>query len=120
MNLLLSDDYLLQDYPETMTDTIRSGHTLMLRFDRTGDYLAAGRGDGVVVVWDMETMGVARKLRGHQRNISSLSWSKCGRYLLSTCAGWKAILWDLQDGSRFRELRFKASLFQGDLHPRNQ
>ncbi|CAP59941.1 uncharacterized protein PODANS_1_2640 [Podospora anserina S mat+] len=110
MNLLLSDDYLLQDYPENITNTIRSGHSTCVRFNRKGDYLASGRGDGTVVVWDIETMGVARKLRGHSKQIQSLSWSRCGRYLLSACAGWKAILWDLQDGKKYRE--FAAALFE--------
>ncbi|OAA54458.1 WD domain-containing protein [Cordyceps fumosorosea ARSEF 2679] len=104
MNLLLSDDYLLQDYPESITGTIRSGHATFLRFNRKGDYLASGRVDGTVAVWDLETMGVARKLRGHNKSITFLSWSRCGRYLLSACQGWRAILWDLKDGSRFREV----------------
>ena len=120
MNLLLSDDYLLQDYPDCITNTIRSGHTTMMRFNRKGDYLASGRGDGTVAVWDIETMGVARKLRGHSKNITFLSWSRCGRYLLSTCQGWKAILWDLQDGSRLREVRFRGPVYMGELHPWNQ
>jgi COMPASS component SWD1 len=120
MNLLLSDDYLLQDYPENITNTIRSGHATMLRFDRQGDYLASGRVDGTVVVWDLETMGVARKLRGHNKSITFLSWSLCGRYLLSTCQGWKAILWDLQNGNRLREVRFRAPAYMAEIHPWNQ
>ena len=120
MNLLLSDDYLLQDYPELITNTIRSGHATCVRFNRRGDFLASGRVDGTVVVWDLETMGVARKLRGHSKNITSLSWSRCGRYLLSACQGWKAILWDLQDGSRYREVRFRAPIYGAELHPWNQ
>jgi WD40 repeat protein len=120
MNLLLSDDYLLQDYPENITNTIRSGHATVLRFNRTGDHLASGRVDGTVVVWDLETMGVARKLRGHSKSITFLSWSHCGRYLLSTCQGWKAIMWDLQDGSRFREIRFRAPAYMAEIHPSNQ
>lgn len=120
MNLLLSDDYLLQDYPESMTSTIRSGHATMLRFNRTGDYLASGRVDGTVVVWDLETMGVALKMRGHNKSITFLSWSRCGRYLLSTCQGWKAILWDLQTGHRHREVRFRAPAYMAELHPWNQ
>ncbi|PKK42516.1 hypothetical protein CI102_13620 [Trichoderma harzianum] len=119
MNLLLSDDYLLQDYPESMTSTIRSGHATMLRFNRKGDYLASGRVDGTVVVWDLETMGVALKMRGHNKSITFLSWSKCGRYLLSTCQGWKAILWDLETGHRHREVRFRAPAYMAELHPEN-
>ncbi len=120
MNLLLSDDYLLQDYPENITNTIRSGHSTCVRFNRKGDFLASGRVDGTVVIWDLETMGVARKLRGHSKNITSLSWSRCGRYLLSACQGWKAILWDLQDGQRHREVRFRAPVYGAELHPWNQ
>jgi len=120
MNLLLSEDYLLQEYPEHITNTIRSGHSTCIRFNRKGDYLASGRVDGTVVIWDLETMGVARKLRGHAKNITSLSWSRCGRYLLSACQGWKAILWDLQDGSRYREVRFRAPVYGAELHPWNQ
>ncbi|KAG9256050.1 WD40-repeat-containing domain protein [Emericellopsis atlantica] len=119
MNLLLSDDYLLQDYPETITNWIRSGRTTMIRFDYKGDFLASGRADGVVVIWDMETMGVARKLRGHKAVITFLCWSRCGRYLFSTCQGWKGILWDLEDGSRLREIRFEAPVYMGMLHPWN-
>ncbi|KAK4147785.1 SWD1-like protein [Dichotomopilus funicola] len=119
MNLLLSDDYLLQDYPENITNTIRSGHSTCVRFNRRGDFLASGRVDGTVVIWDLETMGVARKLRGHSKNITSLSWSRCGRYLLSACQGWKAILWDLQDGKRLREVRFRAPVYGAELHPWN-
>ncbi|KAH6634231.1 SWD1-like protein [Chaetomium sp. MPI-SDFR-AT-0129] len=108
MNLLLSDDYLLQDYPENITNTIRSGHSTCVRFNRRGDFLASGRVDGTVVIWDLETMGVARKLRGHSKNITSL-----------TCQGWKAILWDLQDGKRLREVRFRAPVYGAELHPWN-
>ena len=120
MNLLLSDDYLLQDWPNTITNMIRSGHAHVLRFNRKGDYLASGRVDGTVIIWDLETMGVARKLRGHSQSINSLSWSKCGRYLLSACSGWKALLWDLEDGSKIREVRFRAPIFMAELHPWNQ
>ncbi|KAL5615010.1 hypothetical protein BROUX41_005075 [Berkeleyomyces rouxiae] len=119
MNLLLSDDYLLQDYPEHITNTIRSGHATCLRFNYKGDYLASGRAEGTVVVWDLDTMGSARKLRGHNKTISSLSWSRCGRYLLSACRGWKAILWDLYDGKRLREVRFRAPVYTAEIHPNN-
>lgn len=121
MNLLLSDPEEAIEYIEqiTNTNTIRSGHATCLRFNRTGDFLASGRVDGTVVVWDIETMGVARKMRGHHRSITSLSWSGCGRYLLSACQGWKVILWDLLDGKKDREVRFRAPAYIAELHPFN-
>lgn len=123
MNRLINDDYLrLQDYPEHITNTIRSGHSTCVRFNRKGDYLASGRVDGTVVIWDLDTMGVARKLRGHAKSVSSLSWSPCGRYLLSTSHACDAILWRLQDGSRYRTVgfRYNAPVFAAELHPLHQ
>ncbi|KUL90219.1 hypothetical protein ZTR_02119 [Talaromyces verruculosus] len=120
MNLSLVDPFALaQDYPDTLTGKLRSGHAACLRFSRKGDYLAAGRVDGTVIVFDLETNGVARKLRGHTRQIQSLSWSRDGRYLLSASQDWKCILWDLKDGSRVRMVRFGAPVYIAELHPFN-
>ncbi|KAK2809261.1 hypothetical protein FQN50_003902 [Emmonsiellopsis sp. PD_5] len=75
MNLALIDPFVLaQDYPDTLTGNLRSGHATCLRFNRKGDFLASGRVDGTVVIFDVETNGVARKLRGHSKQIQSLSW----------------------------------------------
>lgn len=70
-------------------------------------------------MFDIETNGVARKLRGHTRQIQSLSWSTNDRYLLSAGQDWKVVLWDLQDGSRLRTVRFEAAIFIAELHPKN-
>ncbi|RHZ45298.1 Set1-mediated histone H3-K4 methylation subunit Swd1 [Aspergillus thermomutatus] len=120
MNLSLVDPFVLaQDYPDTLTEKLRSGHATCLRFNRKGDYLASGRVDGTVVIFDIETNGVARKLRGHTRQIQSLSWSRDGRYLLSSSQDWKCILWDMKDGSRVRTVRFEAPVYIAELHPFN-
>ena len=68
----------------------------------------------------METNGVARKLRGHTRQIQSLSWSTNDRFLLSAGQDWKCVLWDLKDGSRVRTVRFESAIFIAELHPKNQ
>jgi COMPASS component SWD1 len=121
MNLSLTDPFVLaQDYPESTTGSLRSGHACALRFNRKGDFLAAGRADGVVVIFDVETQGVARKLKGHTRQIQSLSWSRDGRYLLTSSQDWKCNLWDLQDGSIVRSVRFEAAVYIAELHPWNQ
>jgi len=119
MNLALSND-VLDDYPEQVTKRRRSGHATCVKFNRKGDYLATGRSFGPVVVWDVDTMSIARKLRGHSTSITSLSWSASGRYLLSSCQGWYAILWDLKDGSIHRSVRFNAPVFMAELNPQNQ
>ncbi|KAI9744436.1 MAG: chromatin binding protein [Claussenomyces sp. TS43310] len=120
MNLALIDPFVLaQDYPESTTTSLRSGHSTCVRFNRKGDLLASGRVDGTVVIFDVETNGVARKLRGHTRQIQSLSWSRDGRYLLSSSQDWKCVLWDLQDGSRLRMVKFDAPVYIAELHPFN-
>lgn len=63
---------------------------------------------------------MARKLRGHTRQVQSLSWSTNDRYLLSAGQDWKVVLWDLDDGSRVRTVRFEAAIFIAELHPKNQ
>ncbi|KAF2273449.1 WD40 repeat-like protein [Westerdykella ornata] len=131
MNLSLVDPFVLaQDCPEVITGRLRewtlwlivesgSGHSTSIRFSHRGDLLASGRHDGIVVIFDIETNGVARKLRGHTRQIQSLSWSTNDRYLLSAGQDWKVVLWDLQDGSRVRTVRFEAGIFIAELHPKN-
>ncbi|KAK2784920.1 chromatin binding protein [Emmonsiellopsis sp. PD_33] len=120
MNLALIDPFVLaQDYPDTLTGNLRSGHATCLRFNRKGDFLASGRVDGTVVIFDVETNGVARKLRGHSKQIQSLSWSRDGRYLLSSSQDWKCVLWDMKDGSRVRTVRFEAPVYIAELHPFN-
>lgn len=92
--------------------------------------------DGTLVIFDIETYGVARKLRGHTRQIQSLrwisaqlfpnqsltqySWSQDGRYLLSSGQDGKSILWDLKNGARLRTVRFEAPIYIAELHPSNQ
>ncbi|KAB8446168.1 hypothetical protein FH972_025150 [Carpinus fangiana] len=82
-----------------LTIKLGSGHAACIRFNRSGDLLASGRLDGTIVIFDIETNGVARKLRGHTRQ------------------DWKCVLWDLQDGSRLRTIRFTAPVFIAELHP---
>ncbi|CAG7977256.1 unnamed protein product [Penicillium salamii] len=120
MNLSLVDPFVLaQEYPDTLTEKLSSGHATCLSFNHKGDYLASGRVDGTVVIFDIETNGVARKLQGHTRQIQSISWSRDGRYLLTSSQDWKCILWDLQDGSRIRTVRFEAPVYIAQLHPFN-
>lgn len=51
---------------------------------------------------------------------ATCSWSRDGRYILSSSHDWKCILWDLKDGSRVRTVRFEAPVYIAELHPYNQ
>ncbi|KAK6338826.1 chromatin binding protein [Orbilia brochopaga] len=120
MNLSLADPFSLsQDYPEVFSHSLHYGHSSCVVFNRRGDLLASGRHDGTVVLFDVETGGLARIMRGHTRSVQSVSWSRDGRYLLSASLDCKCILWDLEDGSRKRVVRFEAAVYYAELHPFN-
>lgn len=123
MNLPLVDPTLLAaDLPEVLLARLRSsGQAVCLRFSHVGDLLASGTAKGTIAIFDLETNGVARKLRGHTagRTVQSLSWEKSGRYLLSSSIDWKVILWDLKDGSRVRVANLGAPVYIAELHPQN-
>ncbi|KAK5121349.1 hypothetical protein LTR85_005515 [Meristemomyces frigidus] len=123
MNLPLTDPTLLaQDIPESLTARLRSsGQAVCIRFSHAGDLLASGTAKGTIAIFDLETNGVARKLKGHTagRTVQSLSWERSGRYLLSSSIDWKVILWDLKDGSRVRVVSLGAPVYIAELHPRN-
>ena len=123
MNLPLTDPVLLaQDIPETLVARLRSsGQAVCIRFSHAGDLLASGTAKGTIAIFDLETNGVARKLKGHTagRTVQSLSWARSGRYLLSSSIDWKVILWDLKDGSRVRVVSLGAPVYIAELHPQN-
>ncbi|KXL46101.1 hypothetical protein M433DRAFT_66056 [Acidomyces richmondensis BFW] len=123
MNLPLVDPTLLAaDLPEVLLARLRSsGQAVCLRFSHHGDLLASGTAKGTIAIFDLETNGVARKLRGHTagRTVQSLSWEKSGRYLLSSSIDWKVILWDLKDGSCVRVANLGAPVYIAELHPQN-
>jgi len=118
MNLSLIDPFVLSlDYPDTNTVSLRSGHSTCARFSNCGSLLASGRVDGTIVIFDVETLGVARKLRGHTRQIQSLSWSKDGRYLLSAGQDWGVTRWDLERGTQEGGGRCGGMAYGAELSP---
>lgn len=47
------------------------------------------------MVFDMETLGVGRKFRGHRGQVGGVSWSGDSRWLVSTAQDWGVWVWDL-------------------------
>jgi COMPASS component SWD1 len=42
------------------------------RFDPSGRYVAAGRGDGSAAIWDLDTRSAVRWLEGHVKGVTSV------------------------------------------------
>ncbi|KAK8442391.1 chromatin binding protein [Candidozyma auris] len=131
MNLSLQDPFAVaKEYPETLIQTFHHGHAVVIQFNVKGDYLAAGFSDGRIFIYDLVSYTINAVLRknGHVRQITSLNWSHCGRYLLSSSQDWCCILWDLKYANKagvdknpavIRKIRFDSPVWSASLHPRN-
>lgn len=132
MNLSLQDPFAVaKEFPETLTHTLLAGgHSVIIQFNYKGDYLASGLSDGSIVVYDLASNGgVVAHLQkdGHIRAVTSLCWSRCGRYLLSSSQDWSCKLWDLSRANSpdrqvlavIRSVRFDGPIWLAVLHPSN-
>lgn len=132
MNLSLQDPFAVaKEYPETLTNTLQFGHSVIIQFNNKGDYVASGLSDGSIVIYDLTSNGSAVvHLSGdaHTRPITSLSWSKCGRYLLSSSQDWSCKLWDLARVNQekntdslavIRRFKFDGPIWLASMHPTN-
>lgn len=127
MNLSLQDPFsVAKEYPDTLNQTLQYGHSVVIQFNNKGDYLASGLSDGTIVIYDLTSNGsIIAILNGHIRPISSISWSSCGRYLLSSSQDWYVILWDLQKVNQeeetitpvIRKIKFDGPIWSSMLNP---
>ncbi|SPO20733.1 related to SWD1 - subunit of the COMPASS complex [Ustilago trichophora] len=99
MNAQLLNPFSI-DIPDTVSNTLSSAECSVLSFNHgfstlAGQYLAIGRSDGYITIWDIETKSVLRLLGGHVRPVKSLAWSSYNRYLASCAGDWNVVIWDL-------------------------
>ncbi|KAG8942993.1 chromatin binding protein [Tulasnella sp. 424] len=107
-----------QNFPENVVATLEDA-ALCLRYSPTGRFIAAGRYDGFISVWDTETKGIIRSMEGHVKGIVSVSWSRNSKYILTASKDWNCIIWDLKLGERTQTIRFDTPLVGASFHPRN-
>lgn len=131
MNLSLQDPFAVgKEYPDTLSNTLQYGHSVLIQFNHKGDYLASGLSDGLIVIYDLTTNGgVIAILRkgGHTRPITSISWSSCGRYILTSSQDWTCKLWDLSSVNSqntekplvIRSVKFDGPIWQAGLSPQS-
>ncbi|KAI9105794.1 WD40-repeat-containing domain protein [Phlyctochytrium arcticum] len=117
MNLEILDPFNQQS-PELISHKLTYADGLTsCWFNPKGTHLAAGTHKGVCLIWDMETRGLSRVLTGHVADLSDVSWSRDGRYILTSSADWNSILWDLTTGRRVRTFKFQSPVLAGQIHP---
>ena len=108
-------------YPEHNDGILDCGsEAVVCQFNRRGTMLAVGCNDGRIAIWDFMTRGIARQLSSHIHPITSLSWNRSGRKLLSAATDWNVILWDVASGEAELRLRFPSPVAKVQYNPRDR
>lgn len=129
MNLALQDPFAVaKEYPETLLHTLQYGHSVVIQFNAKGDYLASGLSDGTIVIYDLTSNAIVAILSkgGHVRPITSIKWSRCGRYILLSSQDWCCVLWDLsmannesEKSAVLRKIHFDSAIWLASMHSQN-
>jgi WD40 repeat protein len=69
--------------------------TLAVAFGPDGQRLASAGADGTVLLWDVATGALRRRLAGHQDQVRALAFSPRGDRLASVSADGTALVWDI-------------------------
>ncbi|KAH9921520.1 COMPASS complex protein [Epithele typhae] len=122
MNRTITNIFSSSPYPTAIQTSLEALATIA-RFDSSGRFVAAGRNDGLAVIWDLDTKGPVRWLEGHVKGITSVDWSKNSRYVLTSSKDWNVIIWDLASETdpprRQATIRFDVVVLSASFHPKN-
>jgi COMPASS component SWD1 len=118
MNLQLLDPFG-NDFPEAIEECIEDGCATTCCFNRRGTLLAVGCHDGRVVIWDFDTRSSARVMLGHIHPVTSVSWARNGKKLLSSSTDWTIIVWDVMTATIDTTIKFESAVLSAEMHPRD-
>jgi COMPASS component SWD1 len=106
-----------QQTPDSVESTLQGASCSVLLFPPRGaaHCLAVGRSDALVVLYDVETRGLARVLEGHVKAVTGLAWSHNGRFLVSGSADCTVVRWDLAPGNARHSVRFETPVTSVDV-----
>uniref|UniRef100_A0A1I8AFA7 WD_REPEATS_REGION domain-containing protein n=1 Tax=Steinernema glaseri TaxID=37863 RepID=A0A1I8AFA7_9BILA len=89
-----------------------------LRFNDFGTHLAAGTIDGDIYILESRSMCVVRNWRGHTWPILHISWTHCGRFLL-TATSTEAKYWTAEDCRPIITVRSRSTLVFAYVNPKD-
>ena len=115
-------DPFAQDIPERIESTFEDAYANCIAYSSKsslfpGSYLAVGRTDGFVTIYDIETRNVLRWIGGHVKTVTSLCWSPHNRYLATSSLDWTVHIIELPEGRIVRSLQFDAPVTQVNFAP---
>eukprot|EP00455_Lapot_gusevi_P019745 TRINITY_DN21031_c0_g1_i1.p1 TRINITY_DN21031_c0_g1~~TRINITY_DN21031_c0_g1_i1.p1 ORF type:complete len:128 (-),score=16.26 TRINITY_DN21031_c0_g1_i1:20-403(-) len=109
-------DLFQYEFPDIIEHCLEGGFATCCAFNRRGTLMAVGCNSGQIVIWDFDTRGIAKTLDGHQRPVSSVSWSRNGRKLLTGCGDRSVRLWDVVSGHSEHTERFETNILRSQIH----
>ncbi|KAI8901381.1 WD40-repeat-containing domain protein [Globomyces pollinis-pini] len=120
MNVCLLDPFE-PNIPDGFTHTVKAdANTEIIKLNRRGTLLATATRDGLIQIFDLITMNLVQQFKGHVAYISHLSWSRCGRFIMSASKDWNVIIWDLKSGRRKDTIKFHTNVLMATFNPQNK
>ncbi|CAG9540625.1 unnamed protein product [Cercopithifilaria johnstoni] len=121
MNSELLDKNFGVCFPEELDGALdtQQGSANCCKFNRWGSLIAVGSIDGRVYIFDLITKGVVKSWVCHGYSITSLSWSRDGRKLLTASNDWSVAIWDVLEGSRIERQIYSSPVLCAIFNPRN-
>jgi COMPASS component SWD1 len=92
----------LTPYPEEIDTNLDplNGNANGCKFNRLGSMVAVSANDGRVAIMDYITGGNIKAWTAHARTVTSLSWSRDSRRLLTAATDGTVSLWNIEDTTR--------------------
>ncbi|KRY82640.1 Retinoblastoma-binding protein 5 [Trichinella pseudospiralis] len=107
-----------QCYPEELETSLDSGHlALTCRFNRWGTLVVAGCNDGYLVIYDFVTRRMVKKYVTHMHAITAVSWSRDGKYLLSSSFDETIVVSDVVAGEIVNKFSMPSIVNEIQMHP---
>ncbi|KAK6103454.1 WD domain G-beta repeat family protein [Brugia pahangi] len=121
MNSELLDKNFGVCFPEELDGALdtQQGSANCCKFNRWGSLIAVGSIDGRVYIFDLITKGVVKSWVCHGYSVTSLSWSRDGRKLLTASNDWSVAIWDVLEGSRIERQIYGSPVLCAMFNPRN-